>query len=82
MEHTIHPTRWSGQTSDEFGPSLELHFGDFHQIVIDNDGVEFVVFSRNGFVVREKKLSWEELFALVLATGIQTGEGLNSEAKS
>ncbi len=59
------PTRWRGENNPEFGPNLELYFGDFHQISVDNEGVDLVMYSRQGFVVWEKKLGWDELFAVV-----------------
>lgn len=69
------PTHWAGQNETQFGPYLQLSLGDFHHVEIDNDGMEFVVFSRNGFVVREKKLSWREMFALVLAESHLMSDG-------
>lgn len=73
------PTQWTGRNDTEFGPNLELGFGDFHQISIDNDGMDFVMFSRNGFIVWDKKLTWQELFAVVHAEAVQTGDDHHKE---
>jgi hypothetical protein len=73
------PTRWSGQNETEFGPNLQMSFGDFHHVEIDNDGMEFITFSRNGFVVRAKKLDWQELFAVVFGQALPDGEVTTTE---
>ena len=74
------PTRWSGQNDSEFGPSLDLSFGDFHHITIDNDGIDFVMSSRGGFVVWHRELNWQELFAVVFEMKSVTGEKEDDES--